>query len=476
MSQLALENLTFSYLESGKVKTLEGVTFTADSSDITVLTGPSGCGKSTLLYLAAGIYPQNGGHILAGSIRAGDKDPSALEPNERCRLVGMMFQNPDLQFCMDTVEREIAFCLENIRMEPSEIRRMLEEALDFTGIRHLRSRTLATLSGGEKQKAMLACLVALRPQWLLLDEPFANIDDTSAKEIAAKLLAIHETFGTGILAVDHRLENWADTADIVRIMEKNGEIRPERYRLRELSPSQLAQWGICSAGQRYQDFKPVKSPSSENTLELKEICVEYGGRRILKQASASFCRGRIYGIIGDSGAGKTSLFGAISGICPYTGQILFHGQDLRKTRKKWAGKIGFVTQNPQDQFVADSVLEEVSVGLKNPREQAEKILKEIRLWRYRNLSPYMLSQGQQRRLGTAALLAYDCEVLICDEPTYAQDREHTLSIMGALQEAVLQKNIALVLSSHDRQLIRDYADVVYELKGGKLIEVDQSSL
>ena len=88
----------------------------------------------------------------------------------------------------------------------------------------------------------------------------------------------------------------------------------------------------------------------------------------------------------------------------------------------------------------------------------------------------MLSQGQQRRLGTAALLAYDCEVLICDEPTYAQDREHTLSIMSALQDAVLQKNIALVLSSHDRQLVRDYADVVYELKGGQLIEVDQSSL
>ena len=275
--------------------------------------------------------------------------------------------------------------------------------------------------------------------------------------------------------MDHRLEVWQEIADTVRVMDKNGRVRPECVPIRQFSPDVLAQWGISGAGQRYQSVKPEKKAEPQSVLELKNLRVEYGGRRILENVNAAFHRGLIYAVTGDSGAGKTTLFKALAGLCPYSGDILFHGRDLRRYRRKCAGKMGFVTQNPQDQFVADSVLKEVSTGLKST-ERAEQILKEIRLWRYRNVSPYMLSQGQQRRLGTAALLAYDCEILICDEPTYAQDRNQTLSIMNALQEAVLQKNIALVLSAHDRQLIRDYADIVYELKGGTLIEINQSGL
>ena len=98
------------------------------------------------------------------------------------------------------------------------------------------------------------------------------------------------------------------------------------------------------------------------------------------------------------------------------------------------------------------------------------------LWRFRRLSPYMLSQGQQRRLGVAALLAYDCRVLVCDEPTYAQDRGRTAAIMDALQREVVERGLTLILSTHDRALAQDYADILYELKEGSLYEVAQSRL
>ena len=111
------------------------------------------------------------------------------------------------------------------------------------------------------------------------------------------------------------------------------------------------------------------------------------------------------------------------------------------------------------------------MGLKK-REDAEmkteEILRGIKLWRYRDISPYMLSQGQQRRLGVAALMAYPCKVLVCDEPTYAQDRNNTKAIMDALCRQAREHGVALIFSTHDRQLAKDYADEILELKGGRL--------
>ena len=90
------------------------------------------------------------------------------------------------------------------------------------------------------------------------------------------------------------------------------------------------------------------------------------------------------------------------------------------------------------------------------------------------MSPYLLSQGQQRRLGVAALMAYDCRVLVCDEPTYAQDRTNTMAVMDELCRAARSRRATLIFSTHDRQLAEDYGDVVLRLEGGKLHEAAQS--
>ena len=208
-----MEHVTFRYLEQSKRPVLDEVSASFDRSRITVLTGPSGCGKSTLLYLAAGMYPQNAGFLQGGTVRVEGQEPAALGPGERCALVGMLFQNPELQFCMDTVENELFFCLENRRVPRAEMEERLSAALDFCGIAHLRRRPLRSLSGGEKQRAALACLAALRPAWVLLDEPFANLDDQTAALLCGQLARLHRECGTGILAIDHRLDHWLSIAD-----------------------------------------------------------------------------------------------------------------------------------------------------------------------------------------------------------------------------------------------------------------------
>ena len=224
VGRITLERVTFRYLEQSKRPVLDEVSASFDRSRITVLTGPSGCGKSTLLYLAAGIYPQNAGFLQEGTVRVEGQEPAALGPGERCALVGMLFQNPELQFCMDTVENELFFCLENRRVPRAEMEERLSAALDFCGIAHLRRRPLRSLSGGEKQRAALACLAALRPAWILLDEPFANLDDQTAALLCGQLARLHRECGTGILAIDHRLDHWLSIADEIRLMAQDGTL------------------------------------------------------------------------------------------------------------------------------------------------------------------------------------------------------------------------------------------------------------
>lgn len=481
MSEIAITGLTFGYLENSKHRVVRDVSATFPSHQITVLTGPSGCGKSTLLYLAAGIYPQNAGFIESGTVKIDGVDPATLPPYARCKVVGLLFQNPDLQFCMDTVRNELIFCLENIKAPPEEFEARIDEALAFCEIEHLKGRTLSSLSGGEKQKAMLACLVALRPQWLLLDEPFANIDDDTAHTIALKIKDMQREFGTGVLAIDHRLHNWAGIADTLYLFEGAGALMgPTPFS--QLDAGLLAQAGVSAPGQRYQLEKPQKAEAASPTLTLSGLTLGYEGQPVLSDLSAQFYPGQIYAIVGGSGSGKTTLFGILSGLKRCPGQVLLEGDDLLRHRKRHLGQIGFVTQSPQDQFVTNSVLEEITLSLRARKDavdvmaRAEEILRHIDLWRYRQLSPYMLSQGQQRRLGVAALLAYDCQVLVCDEPTYAQDRKNTLAIMEELQRQVLKRGLCLILSTHDGQLARDYADYILDLKGGKLVARAQSCL
>jgi len=471
---IRFDNLSFTYTADRKA-TIRNLTAEFDSKQITVLTGPSGCGKSTLLYLAAGIYPHNAGSIQSGRVTVAGTDPAVLPPYQRCRLVGVMFQNPELQFCMDTVRNELIFCLENCSTPPDTLEEHLHRALAFCEIEHLKDRTLVSLSGGERQKVMLACLTALNPQWLLLDEPFANIDDTSARAIAKKLLQLHRERGTGILAVDHRLETWIGIADTIRIMEGH-QLLPQAWNPQQLDPDTLARYSVIAPGCSYQPSLPDCTPGTE-VLRLDRLSVSHGETRILKEITFDFQRGVIYAILGQSGCGKSTLFGALSGLYRYTGTATLEGYALNRLPRNMRGSIGFVTQCPQDQFVADTVRQELLLSLRRASDAqvvCEQILRAIELWAYRDVSPYILSQGQQRRLGTAAWMAYDCRVLVCDEPTYAQDRKNTLAIMDRLCRLARERQTALIFSTHDRQLARDYADVILELKEGTLYAADQS--
>lgn len=461
-AEICWDDLSFAYSTHAEQNTLEHVNLSVRADRFTVITGPSGCGKSTLLYLAAGIYPAYGGTVTGGKVTVNGTEPGSLSPETRAGLLCMMFQNPDLQFCMDTVEHELIFCMENISLPVAQMDERLVHALDLCGITHLRHRQLLSLSGGEKQRVMLACAVVLQPKWLLLDEPFANLDEASAADLTQKLLRLHREYGVGIVAVDHNPGLWRHAADDLIVLSADGSV------------SQAGPLLPMDFDLPYQEQKPKKVPGGSYAVVLQDLCVKKGGKPILQNLSACFEAGRIHAIVGPSGCGKSTLFSVLCGMEPYDGNIFVNGSSLHSKKRRSAGNApGFVFQNPQDQFVADTVLEEITVSLRANRckdipAEAKRILKQIGLWRHRNLSPYMLSQGQQRRLGTAALLAYPCSILICDEPTYAQDRANVLAIMDLLQKRVVEDGLTLIFSTHDRLLAESYADHIHFMKEGKL--------
>lgn len=473
---IAFDNITFTYFSDGP-NTLAGFSACFTSDRITVLTGPSGCGKSTALYLAAGLFPQNAGRLEAGRVTVGGAELATLAPSERWARVGMLFQNPDLQFCMDTVRNELIFSLENACCDPSEFEEKIREALSFCEITDLAEREINTLSGGEKQRVMLACQIARDPDWLLLDEPFASLDDDTAGLIRERLVTLHKTRGTGILAVDHRLDLWADVADRFCLLEKDGVQELSEAAVRDMTGPYPTADATDNNRRRHDTMH-----DSSAILSIEGLSLEYRAGRnktaILKDICVSFAAGEICAITGKSGSGKSSLFGALFGLYPYKGTVRINGVDLMQARKKAVGSIGFVTQSPQDQFIGGTVRDEIEAALRAQDEEvrtkkSEEILRRIHLWRYREISPYMLSQGQQRRLGVAALLTYPCSVLLCDEPTYAQDRDNTIAIMDALCAEVRRRGIAMIFTTHDKRLAAAYADRIWNLKGGRLCEIDQ---
>ena len=173
-----------------------------------LLIGDSGSGKSTLLRLIAGFAPLD----YQGEILVEGMERRQLSTREKAQKIGMLFQNPSQQFTMKTLERELIFALENLGIPPEEMNRKIQTALQLVQTQTLFTRELATLSGGEKQKAALTVLLAMNPDILLLDEPFAGVDPISVTDIK-KIITDLRNRGLGVLITDHNVRETLDVCE-----------------------------------------------------------------------------------------------------------------------------------------------------------------------------------------------------------------------------------------------------------------------
>lgn len=434
---LQANNLSFKYFPKAKKYVFENLDFQIPKGKITLLTGKSGCGKSTLAYVLAGLYPEATGILTSGNIVIDGVDIATLTPDKRVQYVTMMFQNPDLQFCMNHLAQELEFCLENIDIKPEDMAELIDHAIHTLGIEHLRTTPFYIMSGGEKQKCALACILALKSQYVILDEAFANIDPVSSRQIVEMLSKMKVT----VLAIDHNLEIWADKYD--NIISLDGSI-PVTFDLKadlhELGAPVIRAEKLVVNGIHYPD------------IEIK--------------------KGSINAIVGRSGSGKTTLFKTLIKQYKYEGSLTLEHHEVRRVaKKKLFAKCGIVFQNPANQFLALTVFDEVLFSVqrwykKESREWQETktldLLGMFKLDGHKKYAPYMLSQGQQRRLAVLTMIAGAQDILLLDEPTYGQDYENICAMMELLLEKA-KSGLTVIFATHNMAVAQHFSHQVIKV-------------
>ncbi len=455
------EHISFRY-SSDTTDIFSDISLSLAKKDVLLLMGPSGCGKSSLAYCLAGLYPAYAGK-MTGEIQIHGKAIHAMNPCERAKQVSILFQNPDNQFCMDTVKHEIFFALENINYT-GNIQKRMEELLELVELKEVKDTPVHQLSGGTKQKLALATAMATGAKLLVLDEPLANLDPNSALLVVKMLKKLHQT-GLTLLIVDHKPQYWLSFATEILLMDQNGFLEPESVFPDELwkHKEKFISRGIFLDDSWLSDYHPVEvSGDSPTVTKLQNIHIAYGKKTILSRVNLELKQGSITALVGENGVGKTTLLMAMSGSLPMKGTALAEK------------KTGLVFQNPRFQFLTLCVEDEVLKTLRasHPAEkeeillsQAQKFLEEFGLLSLKESSPYALSQGQQRRLALLSMLAGNQKLLLIDEPTYAQDEKATRFIIDLIQKRV-QDGLTVVISTHDLPLAKTIANEIYLVEGG----------
>jgi len=220
---LRVEDLSFRYIDTERWA-VDKVSLEIEEGSITVLAGQSGCGKSTLLRCMNGLIPHMYPGEYLGRITIDGLAVDKTKMGDLAQKVGLLFQNPENQIFMFSVERDIAFGLENLGMPREEIRERVDEVMDLLGITPLALRAPHELSDGQKQRVALAGVIAMRPKLIILDEPTSLLDPQTASELVGLVRNLNKELGTTFVIVEHRLELLTPIADRIVVMDRGRKV------------------------------------------------------------------------------------------------------------------------------------------------------------------------------------------------------------------------------------------------------------
>ncbi|RLI27311.1 MAG: ABC transporter ATP-binding protein [Candidatus Hecatellales archaeon] len=278
MAVIKARNLTYKYPHA-EAPAIRNVNLTVEEGEFILLSGPSGCGKTTLCRCFNGLIPHFYGGELEGEIWVAGLNVRETTPAELASHVGLIFQNPENQLFSLSVERDVAFGLENLGLPPEEIRRRVDWALNLVGISDLRDRAPWELSGGQQQKVAIACVLAMQPSILVFDEPTSFLDPKTAKEIFNVISELRRRLNLTILVVEHRLEALIPHATRLILMDR-GEIvldgEPRRVLL-EAAEKLNFKVNIPSIVLLHRRLSGLGLLSGEPPLTVGEMAAQLGG-------------------------------------------------------------------------------------------------------------------------------------------------------------------------------------------------------
>ena len=446
---------------------------------IHAVSGPSGCGKSSVLYLLNGMIPHMIEGKLEGRVLLEGQDITEQKPRNRCDKIGLVMQSPESQFCTFTVEEELAFGMESLCLEPEEMQKRIRRTLEYVGMSGYEKMDLNWLSGGQKQKAAIASILVMEPEILLLDEPTANLDPASRTEIFQLIARLSKEAGKTIILVEHNLEEMMEHVDYLLVLDQNGRVLSDEP-VKDAKSLVTHNRRTEACGKRQPDAVPN---SKEAILETSRLRFAYpqskredpAGKLILDGLDFVVNRQDFLAIVGENGVGKSTLIRLIFQIYSQDeGTVSLYGKPIEQYKKKELYKqIGLVFQNPEEQFITNRVQDEMMFSLKKTKlshqekeERVQEMLKRFHLEKDRDKSPFVLSQGQKRRLSVATMLLTEQKILFLDEPTYGQDFENRHELMKDMQK-LNENGITIVMITHDLSLVKEYAGRVVRIEKGK---------
>lgn len=526
---IQIKQLIFKYIrrdidgnEAGSETVLDGINLQINEGEFVAILGKNGSGKSTFAKQLNAILRPSDGRVLVDGL---DSIDDANKYKIR-RKAGMVFQNPDNQMVASVVCEDVAFGPENLGLEPDEINNRVDGALKSVRMWNQSDVATGRLSGGQKQRVAIAGVLAMEPDYIILDEPTAMLDPEGRKEVIDTVVRLNKEKNMTVVLITHNIEE-AINADRVIVIEngrvcaddkpdkifmdkelidKNGITVPFEYRVwREISGErkaavknieQLADKIAELAGDGVEpysddkrtDFRDI-SVNAEPLLVLNDVSYIYNPNTVyekiaIKDISVSFKRGEFVGIAGHTGSGKSTLIQLFNGLLsPTNGCVMYEGRDInsKEISKKYVrSKIGMVFQYPEHQIVKDTVYEDVIFGPRNlnlDKEQCEKRAKASlsmvgipeEMW---DKSPLQLSGGQKRRVAIAGVLAMKPDFIILDEPAAGLDAEGKREIFDWLRKICVDDNIGIILVSHSMEDIAEYTDRMIVLNDGGLIYDD----
>ncbi|WP_248704641.1 ATP-binding cassette domain-containing protein [Curtobacterium sp. MWU13-2055] len=514
---------------------VRGVDLTVEPGERVAIVGPSGSGKSTLLRAVAAVLPDepdptdDTAASVQGSVLVDGADPRAVRGR-----VGLVMQDPEAHTVMSRIGDDVAFGCENLGVPRAETWARVRSALAVVGLDLPLDRSTAMLSGGQRQRLALAGVLAMRPGALVLDEPCANLDPAGVAQVHDAVRALLDETGATLLVVEHRIGTWLDLVDRLVLLEPGGGVvadgapaevlgrhgdaltaagvwvpgaEPERGAARGRPAAAAAAAAAArtgeipgSAAEGTAAFRPLGAGAGSGggegagsgagaLLEARDLGTARGKRqRVGSGIDLELRAGQVLAITGPNGIGKSTLGLTLAGLLPPVAGELAATTDLAAgvppaphtwSSRELAARIGTVFQDPEHQFVAGSVREEVeagprAIGAPDAAGRADVLLGEFGLAHLADANPFTLSGGEQRRVAIAAVVAARPPVVVLDEPTSGQDRSTWDAVVRHLG-ALADDGTTVVAVTHDRDLIRalDADEVVLAADGARRVEGNQ---
>ena len=530
---IKIRNLTYSYT-GADARALNGIDLEVKKGEYIAILGANGAGKTTLCLHLNGILPVVLGGRMGGEVEILGKAPYDQHVYETALHVGMVLQDPEAQLFSSDVMSEVAFAAENRGVPREEMIPQIDWALGVVRLSEYKLGSPPNLSGGQKQRLVIASNLVIRPDIMVLDEPTSQLDPIGTSEVFRTLRELNKDFGMTIVVATHATDEIVEYAERILVLEKGNLIyydTPNRVffhapRLRDAfvhvpevalldnqlrrvakdrasvyGPDGVANVRVSEASQaiaraidkgvvkpnkafkkglgRSVSDRPADNNNAQPVVEVDHLTFRYNPRDPLALEDINFSvrKGEVVGIIGQNGAGKTTIMKCLTGLLKgYEGTIKIHGQDSAKMGSfDIAKQVGLILQNPDNQLFQLSSEEEIAFGLKNlglPEDEIARRIDEVlqltAMEEYRKIYPFNLSLGDRRKLAVASIYAMHPSILIFDEPTTGQDYRGRYQLCD-LAIRLNKRGATIIMISHDMSLIARYTQRTLVMGKAKIL-------